>query len=93
MGVSVSDSAPARDSVGRAMPEEWAAKSYRIKVDSLDGSDGGGCFVQVYRENESTPVGAGVGTDLIDGLLDVIGYLLPPSHPEYPQQTPRLDDQ
>ena len=67
-------------------------RSYDIRISSLEISGSGSCLVEVFDENETLLVSGG-GTNEVDALLEVILYMLPQHHPEYPQSSPTLDDE
>jgi hypothetical protein len=67
-------------------------RSYDIRISTLDTSGSGSCFVEVFDEDETLIVSGG-GTNEVDALLEVILYMLPRHHLEYPQSTPTLDDE
>ena len=66
-------------------------RAYDIRISSLEtGSES--CLVEVFDEGGTLLVSGG-GTNEVDALLEVILYMLPQHHPEYPQSLPTLDDE
>jgi LuxR family transcriptional regulator, maltose regulon positive regulatory protein len=44
-------------------------------------------------DGQGRVLASGVGSDLVDSLLGIIGYMLPAGHPDRPDDEPTLDDQ
>lgn len=59
-----------------------AQRTWLIKTEPLTRDHNGACRVSLMNPDGDV-IADGIGADLVSGLLNIIGNMLPPDHPEY----------
>jgi hypothetical protein len=73
-------------------PADPSERNYHLRITPLDDGVDSSCLVEVFPHNRSKHV-TGIGKTQVDALLNIIGYLLPEDHPDYPESSETPDDE